>query len=192
MPTAAVDRIFAAWDRRDSPGAALAILRDGNIVYQRGYGMADLDHGIPIGASTVFNIASLSKQFTVFLILLLAQAGLLDLDDDVRRHVPELPDFGKTITLRHLIHHTSGLREDWSLLGLAGWRSEDLITQRDVLGLIFRQKELNFAPGEQHLSLQQRLPAPGPDRAAHRRATFQGAGPGKAVRASGYERHPVR
>jgi CubicO group peptidase (beta-lactamase class C family) len=147
----AVDKIFAAWDRRDSPGCALAIVRDGRIVYSRGYGMADLDHGVTIGPGTVFNIASVSKQFTVFLIMMLVQAGLLDLDDDVRRHVPELPDFGKTITIRHLIHHTSGLREDWSLLGLSGWRTEDLVTQRDVLGLLYRQKELNFAPGDQHL-----------------------------------------
>ncbi|MCI0456837.1 MAG: beta-lactamase family protein [Gemmataceae bacterium] len=150
-PRAAVDKLFATWDRRDSPGCALAVLRDGKVLHQRGYGMADLEHEVPITPSTVFNIASVSKQFTVFLILLLAHAGLLSLDDDVRRHVPEVPDFGKVITLRHLIHHTSGLREDWSLLTLAGWRSEDVIRTQDVLDLVRRQKELNFEPGSQYL-----------------------------------------
>src|SRR5262249_35209206 len=118
---AAVDRLFAPWDRKDSPGCALAVIRDGQIIHQRGYGMADLEHGIAITSATVFNIASVSKQFTVFLIMLLVHAGLLSLDDDVRLHVPEVPEFGKTITVRHLIHHTSGLREDWSLLTLSGF-----------------------------------------------------------------------
>lgn len=145
-----VDALFAKWARNDSPGCAVAVFQNGKIIHQRGYGMADLENGVAITPETVFNIASISKQFTVFLILLLAQAGLLSLDDDVRRHVPELPDFGKTITVRHLIHHTSGLREDWSMLTLAGWRSEDVITRDDVFGLIRRQKELNFAPGEDY------------------------------------------
>lgn len=145
-----VDRLFAAWDRKDSPGCAVAVIRDGKILHQRGYGMADLEHNRPITPDTVFNIASVSKHFTVFLILLLVHAGLLSLDDDVRRFVPEVPDFGKTITVRQLIHHTSGLREDWSMLTLAGWRSEDVILREDVFQLIRRQKELNFAPGEDY------------------------------------------
>jgi CubicO group peptidase (beta-lactamase class C family) len=146
----AVDQLFAPWAKRDTPGCALAVIHDGKIVHKRGYGMADLEHGIPIEPDTVFNIASVSKQFTVFLIMLLAQAGLLSLDDDVRRHVPDLPDFGKSITIRHLIHHTSGLREDWSMLTLSGWRSEDVITRDDVFALIRRQKTLNFDPGEDY------------------------------------------
>src|SRR5262249_15505607 len=148
---AAVDKLFAAWDRRDSPGCALLVLRDGKVVHQRGYGMANLEHGIPITPATVFNIASVSKQFTCFLVLLLVEAGLLSLDDDVRRHVPEVPDFGKPITLRHLMHHTSGLREDWSMLTLAGWRTEDVVTRGDVLDLLRRQRDLNFEPGRQFL-----------------------------------------
>jgi len=146
----AVDKLFAAWSKQDSPGCALAVIHNGKIVHKRGYGMADLEQGIPIQPDTVFNIASVSKQFTVFLILLLVHAGLLSLDDDVRRHVPELPDFGKTITVRHLLSHTSGLREDWSLLTLAGWRSEDVITRDDVFSLIRRQKSLNFDPGDDY------------------------------------------
>lgn len=146
----AVDKIFAPWASEDSPGCAVAVIHNGKIVHERGYGMADLENGIPIRPTTVFNIASVSKQFTVFLILLLVQAGLLSLDDDVRTHVPELPDFGKKITIRHLISHTSGLREDWSMLTLAGWRSEDVITRDDVFSLIRRQKELNFNPGDDY------------------------------------------
>ena len=104
-------------------------MKGGQIVYKCGYGMADLDQDIPIRPDTVFHVASVSKQFTARAIVLLAQEGKLSLDDEVRKYVPELPDFGVPITLRHLIHHTSGLRDQWALLGLAGWRySLDLIT----------------------------------------------------------------
>ncbi|HTQ57383.1 MAG TPA: serine hydrolase domain-containing protein [Bryobacteraceae bacterium] len=114
--------------------------------------MADLDHDIPINPQTVFHVASISKQFTAAAILLLAQEHKLSLDDDIRKYLPELPDFGARITIGHLIHHTSGLRDQWDLLGLAGWRySLDLITDDDVLSLIYRQKDLNFKPGEKHV-----------------------------------------
>src|SRR5262245_43779995 len=108
---AKVDALFARWDKSDSPGLALAVVKDGKTVYQRGSGMSNLELGLGISTATVFLIASLSKHFTVFCILLLAQGGRLSLDDDVRKHVPEVPDFGKKITIRHLIHHASGLRE---------------------------------------------------------------------------------
>jgi CubicO group peptidase (beta-lactamase class C family) len=147
-----VDKVFAEWDSTVSPGCALSVIKDGKIIYKRGYGMADLDHDIPISPETVFHVASISKQFTAAAILLLAQEGKLSLDDDVRKYVPELPDFGALITIRQLIHHTSGLRDQWSLLGLAGWRySLDLITDDDVLDVMSRQKELNFLPGEKHV-----------------------------------------
>jgi CubicO group peptidase (beta-lactamase class C family) len=146
-----VDRIFAKWDSTVSPGCALSVIKDGQIVYKRGYGMADLDHDIPITPETVFHVASISKQFTAAAIILLAQEGKISLDDDVHKYIPELPDFGARITIRHLIHHTSGLRDQWSLLGLAGWRySLDLITDDDVLDVISRQKELNFTPGAEY------------------------------------------
>ena len=149
--TARVDKIFERWDKPDSPGCALAVIKDGRLVYKRGYGMANLDHDVPITPSTVFNIASVSKQFTAAAIALLAQEGKLSLDDEVRKYIPELPDFGTPITLRHLIHHTSGLRSQTALLDLAGWRiGLDHVTEENVLGLVFRQRELNFRPGEKY------------------------------------------
>lgn len=150
--TAEVDKIFAQWDKPDSPGCALAVIKDGNIVYKRSYGMANLDHDIPITPSTPFHVASVSKQFTAMAIALLAREGKLSLDDDVRKYVPEVPDFGHKITIRHLIHHTSGLRDQWSLLVMAGWRlSNDVVKEEDILELVSRQKALNFKPGDQHL-----------------------------------------
>src|SRR5580700_6401629 len=147
-----VDKVFAKWDSTTSPGCALSVMKNGQITYKRGYGMADLDHDIPINPETVFHVASISKQFTAMAILLLAQEGKLSLDDDVRKYIPELPDFGVPITVRHLIFHTSGLRDQWALLSLAGWRySLDLITDDDILELMSRQKELNFNPGEKSL-----------------------------------------
>lgn len=147
---AAIDALFAQWDRPDSPGCALAVVRNGAVVYERGYGMADLEHAVPITPLTRFHVASVSKQFTVMAILLLKQEGRLSLDDDIRKYVPEMADFGKPILLRHLIHHTSGLRDQWELLQYAGWRYEDLILHRDVLTLLYGQRDLNFPPGERY------------------------------------------
>jgi CubicO group peptidase (beta-lactamase class C family) len=147
-----VDHVFEKWNKPASPGCALSVMKDGHIIYTRGYGMADLDHDVPIAPSSVFHVASVSKQFTAASIVLLAQEGKLSLDDDVHKYIPELPDFHAKITIRHLIHHTSGLRDQWSLLGFAGWRySLDLITDDDVLELVSRQKSLNFPPGAKHL-----------------------------------------
>lgn len=146
-----VDKIFSSVDRENRPGAAVAIVKDGEIVFKKGYGMANLEYDIPVTSSTIFHIASVSKQFTTFSILLLEKDGLLSLDDDVRKYIPEVPDFGKTITLRHLAHHTSGLRDQWNLLALAGWRLDDVITREHILKLVSKQKELNFEPGEEML-----------------------------------------
>lgn len=149
---ARVDAIFQKMDSTVSPGCALSVMKDGKIIYERGYGMADLDHNVAITPTTVFHVASMSKQFTAASILLLAQQGKLSLDDPVRKYIPELPDFGTPVTIRELIHHTSGLRDQWDLLGLWGWRySLDLITNDDVLYVVSRQKELNFPPGTKHL-----------------------------------------
>jgi CubicO group peptidase (beta-lactamase class C family) len=151
-PSEQVDKLFEKMDRTISPGCAVAAMRDGKILYQRGYGMADLDHNVPITAETVFHVASMSKQFTAAAIVMLAQERKLSLDDEVRKYVPELPDFGAPVTLRQLVHHTSGLRDQWELLGLAGWRySLDLITDDDVLSIMSRQKDLNFPPGSKHM-----------------------------------------
>jgi CubicO group peptidase (beta-lactamase class C family) len=147
-----VDAIFSQWNRRDSPGCAVSVLQNGRIVYEKGYGMADLEHDTPITPTTVFHVASMSKQFTATAILLLVQQGKLSLDEDIRRYLPEMPKFATPITIRQLMHHTSGLRDQWDLLNLAGWRySEDLITDDDIMSLLARQKELNFKPGEREL-----------------------------------------
>jgi CubicO group peptidase (beta-lactamase class C family) len=149
---AQVDKVFEKWNRTDTPGCALGVYKDGQIVYKHGYGMANLNDDVTITPETVFHVASMSKQFTAASILLLAQQGKLSLDDDVHKYIPELPDFGERITLRHLMHHTSGLRDQWSLLELAGWRySQDLITDDDVMSVLVHQKALNFKPGEKYM-----------------------------------------
>ena len=151
-PAARVDAVFKEYDSATSPGCAVAVFQDDKILYKRAYGMANLDHDVRLSTSSVFHVASVSKQFTAAAILLLAQDGKLGLDDDIRKHVPELPDFGTTITIRQLANHTSGIRDQWDLLGLAGWRySRDLITDDDVLELLARQKALNFPPGTRHM-----------------------------------------
>ena len=150
--TTQLDRIFEKWNKPNSPGCALSVIQNARIVYKHGYGIADLDHDVPITPATVFHVASVSKQFTAAAVALLSQQGKLSLDDDVRKYIPELPDLGARITIRHLIHHTSGLRDQWELLELAGWRySLDLITDDDVLEMVSRQTALNFRPGEKHL-----------------------------------------
>ncbi len=156
--SARVDELFRKMDTTVTPGCALSVVKDGKIIYERGYGMADLDHNVPITPTTIFHVASMSKQFTAASIILLAQEGKLSLDDPVRKYIPELPDFGVPITIRHLLHHTSGLRDQWDLLDLAGWRySLDLITDEDVLAVISRQKDLNFPPGSRLPVQQYRL-----------------------------------
>jgi CubicO group peptidase (beta-lactamase class C family) len=147
----ALDSLFAPWNRLDSPGAALAVVEGGHVVYAKGYGAAHLEYDIPITPSTVFHVASVSKQFTAFALVLLAAEGRLSLDDDVRTYVPELADFGHRITIRQLAHHTSGLRDQWNLLALAGWRLDDVITREHILKLVERQRELNFPPGAEYL-----------------------------------------
>jgi CubicO group peptidase (beta-lactamase class C family) len=150
--SAQVDKVFEKWDHTDTPGCALGVYKDGQIVYKHGYGMANLNDDVTITPATVFHVASMSKQFTAASILLLAQQGKLSLDDDVHKYIPELPDFGERITLRHLLHHTSGLRDQWALLELAGWRySRDLITDDDVMSVLVHQKALNFKPGEKYM-----------------------------------------
>lgn len=146
--TEKVDKLFAAWNKADSPGCAIAIIKDGNIISARGYGIANLEHSVPITKTTVFYIASTSKQFTAAAIALLAQRNKLTLDDPIRKHLPELPELYQPVTLRHLIHHTSGIRDFQTLLDVQG-RKDDVNTEQDVIELLARQKQLNFKPGEQ-------------------------------------------
>lgn len=148
---ARVDSVFAEYDNTRSPGCVLGVIRDGRFVFRRGYGMANLEHGIPNSPSTVFRIGSTSKQFTAAAIVLLAAQGKLSLDDDIRRFLPETRDYGTTVTIRHLLHHTSGVRDYLMLMNLAGRRGDDWYTDDEVVSIIARQRELNFEPGEQFL-----------------------------------------
>ena len=142
-----IDRIFAEWDKPDSPGCALGVVRDGRFVYERGYGMANLDYGIPNGPAMVYYIGSDSKQFTAAAVALLALRGQLSLDDDVRKYFPDLPDYGTPVRIRHLIHHTSGIRDIYTLMALRGDRLEDVFPDSEALALIARQRGLAFPPG---------------------------------------------
>ncbi|MFZ9388607.1 MAG: serine hydrolase domain-containing protein [Chitinophagaceae bacterium] len=146
-----IDAIFAEYDKTNSPGCALAILKDGKTIYKRGYGMSNMEYNIAITPTSIFHIASISKQFTAAAIVRLSLEGKLSLNDDIRKYIPEVPDFGHTITFNNLIHHTSGIRDQWDLQGLAGWRDDDLITEKDILDMLGRQKYLNFIPGEEYL-----------------------------------------
>ena len=146
-----IDAIFHDWDTPATPGAAVAIIRHGKLVYEKGYGTANLEYDIPITPGTIFHVASVSKQFTAMAIVLLEQDGKLSIDDDVHKYLPELPDYNQKITLRNLLQHTSGIRDQWQTLALAGWSLEDVITQDQILRMLFRQTALNFPPGTQHL-----------------------------------------
>jgi CubicO group peptidase (beta-lactamase class C family) len=146
-----IDSVFAPYSSRQAPGCAVGVSRDGRLAFAKGYGSADLEHDTPITPSTPFYIASVSKQFTAMSIVLLAQDGRLTLDDSVRQWVPEVPSFGSPITIRQLLYHTSGLRDYFTLLALSGWPSDGPLTERQFLELISRQKNLNFAPGEEFL-----------------------------------------
>jgi CubicO group peptidase (beta-lactamase class C family) len=147
---ARIDKLFAPWNRPGSPGCVVAVMKGGGIVYEHGFGMADLEHNVEIAPSTVFHVGSISKQFTAAAVLMLARDSRLSLDDPIRKYVPEVPDFGTPITLRELLHHTSGLRDWEELLVFDGWRIYgDVVTDADVLAAVSRQKDLNFPPGSE-------------------------------------------
>jgi len=147
-----VDEIFAQWNHPDSPGCAVAVIEAGGIVYKRGYGKADLEHNIPITPATVFHAASLAKQFTAMSIMLLVEQGRLSLDDDVHTYIDELRGLGASITIRDMLHHISGIKDQWELVTIAGWRmSDDVVTRSDVLDLVKRMTSLHFPPRERFL-----------------------------------------
>ncbi len=145
-----VDEVFAFVDR-DAPGCALGVIRDGKLAYGRGYGLANMDWGVPITTSTVFDIGSVSKQYTAASIALLDVEGVLSIDDDVRKWVPELPEYERTITLRHLLNHTSGIRDYLTLMDLQGFEFDNVFDEFDGIELITRQQGLNFEPGSEYL-----------------------------------------
>ena len=152
VDAAAIDKIFERWDRMSSPGCAVGVSQGGQVVHSKGYGMANLEYGIRIWPSTVFESGSVAKQFTAAAIALLAQDGKLSTEDPVRKYVPELPDFGTPILIRHLLNHTSGLRSQWPMLSLAG-RPPGLAvhTVPEILELVSHYREVNFKPGEEFL-----------------------------------------
>lgn len=146
-----IDRIFAAYDRADTPGCALGVVRDGRFIYQRGYGMANLDYDIPNTPGLVYYVGSVSKQFTAAAIALLALDGRIHLDDDIRKYFPEMPVYARPVTIRQMVHHTSGLRDIYGIMDLAGKRMEDVFTDAEAIALIARQKETNFTPNAEYL-----------------------------------------
>jgi CubicO group peptidase (beta-lactamase class C family) len=148
-PKRLADQIMARFDGEDSPGAAVQVWRDGRVLFSKAYGMANLAYDIPFETDTRTNIGSTSKQFTAFAVMLQAERGLLSLGDDIRKHIPELPEFDETITVRHLITHTSGLREFLNLLRMTGRRLDhgDWIDRSELIGIVQRQPVLQNSPG---------------------------------------------
>jgi CubicO group peptidase (beta-lactamase class C family) len=144
-----IDAVFAKYSA-DAPGCALGVFQNGSITLAKGYGLANIEYGVPITPHTPFIMGSVSKQFTAATIALLVEQGRLSLDDDVRKYVPELPDYGKRITIDNLVHHTSGVRDFWALYEAAGTRLDDGYTVDDILSLAARQKHLNFDPGSEY------------------------------------------
>ncbi|HEY0872516.1 MAG TPA: serine hydrolase domain-containing protein [Vicinamibacterales bacterium] len=146
---AQVDKVFSRWTTQ-TPGCAVGVSKGGTPVLQKAYGMADLEHDVPNRPDTIFEAGSVSKQFTAAAILLLAQEGKLSLDDPARKYVPELPDYGAPLTIRHMLQHTSGLRDWGEVASIAGWpRTTRVHTHAHVLDIVSRQKALNFPTGAQ-------------------------------------------
>ena len=144
-----IDAVFARYTR-ETPGCALGVFQNGRVTLAKGYGLANIEYGVPITPQTPFIMGSVSKQFTAAAVALLAEQGRISLDDDVRKYVPELPDYGKRITINTLVHHTSGIRDFWALYEAAGTRLDDGYTVDDILSLAARQKHLNFDPGAEY------------------------------------------
>ncbi|MDA1306923.1 MAG: serine hydrolase [Acidobacteria bacterium] len=144
---AAVDKVFAAWNT-NTPGCAVGVAEKGSPVLQRAYGMAELEHAAPNRPETIFEAGSVSKQFTAAAVILLAIDGQLSLDDEVRKHIPELPAYDAPLTIRHMLSHTSGLRDWGNLAGVAGMpRGSRIYTHAHVVDVLSRQQGLNFTPG---------------------------------------------
>lgn len=144
---AKVDKVFAQYDHSNAPGCAVAVVRGKTIAYERGYGVADLEHDVVITPATRFDSGSVAKQFTAAAIVSLAEQGKLSLDDEIHKYLPEVPDYGAKITIRQLLHHTSGIRDAGSAIVAWGHSGEDLVGEREGWQFIARQKSLNFAPG---------------------------------------------
>lgn len=147
----AVDQIFSDWDTKDGPGGSIGIIKDGELIYSKGYGLANLEYEIPNSASSVFRIASTSKQFTAACIILLAEKGLLNLQDDLKRIFPDFPAYANEITISHLLNHTSGIRDYLQLAYLKGLGEDDHYVDEELMEWLVNQFDLNFPPGDEFL-----------------------------------------
>ncbi|RZK76577.1 MAG: class A beta-lactamase-related serine hydrolase [Pedobacter sp.] len=140
--------IFSEWENTsDKPGVAAGLIKNGKVVFLKGFGTADVTHQSPVTVNTKFQIGAMSKQFTAFAILLLEEQGKLSLSDDVRKYIPQLPEYGYSLTIKHLLSQSSGLSDFLALKEIAGWRGKDIFTQQDALNLISQQKYLEYIPG---------------------------------------------
>lgn len=149
--TLRIDSIFARFSVPGSPGCALGVMQDGRLVYAKGYGLASVELGVSITPATVFDLGSVSKQFTALAVVLLAQDGKLALDDEIQKYLPEVPRYAKPVTLRHLLHHTSGLRDYIDLLAWSGVQEEAVTGAREALQVLARQQAPNFEAGAEYL-----------------------------------------
>src|SRR6478736_4928850 len=148
--TKKIDSLFLQWNTKNTPGCAIGIVRNDSLIYAKGYGMANLEYAIPNTPATIFHMGSVSKQFTAWSILLLERQGKLHLDDDIHKYLLWFPDLKEKITIRNLLNHTSGIRDQWQLLAISGTRLDDVITQDHIVKLLSKQQALNFKPGEKY------------------------------------------
>ena len=146
-----IDSLFQEWNSPNHPGGTVGVMVGDQLAFSKAYGLASLEYLVPNSTSTLFNIASVSKQFTAMGIVRLHLEGKLSVDDDIHKYLTDLPDFGETVTIRHMLHHTSGLRSLHALLALAGWREDDTRTDADLFRFMAKQQELNFPPGQEYL-----------------------------------------
>jgi CubicO group peptidase (beta-lactamase class C family) len=146
-----IDSLFVEWNLSGHPGGSVGVMMDGEVVYAKGFGLASLEFEIHNTDSTLYNIASVSKQFTAYAMLLLQEQGKISLDDEIHTYFPEFNDLGYPVTIRHMVHHTSGLRSLHALMHMAGWRDQDKRTNEDLMRLMLLQEELNFRPGDEYL-----------------------------------------
>ena len=149
-PEKRADQLFYAYNEEGVPGGVVGVIKNGEVVFSKAYGLANLSHSIPYEVNTPTNIGSVSKQFTAMAILLLEQQGKLSLDDDVRKHIPELPDLGQVVTIHNMLNHTNGFREVYNLMPMTGWKGEDMLRREEIIEMLKRQEELQNAPGEEY------------------------------------------
>jgi CubicO group peptidase (beta-lactamase class C family) len=145
-----VDNLFTAYEKGKSPGCSVGVVQNGSFVYRKAHGFGSLELSVPLSPESVFYMGSVSKQFTAASVVLAAKLGFLALDDDIHTFIPELPDYGHPVTLRQMLHQTSGFRDFFTLLYMAG-RQDSGFRARDVLDLVVHQKNLNNEPGKEFI-----------------------------------------